>query len=79
MELLNNMDLDDLNPMRWEHFRSSPINESGSDEEAMAMFHDAQCEVAARDWCWYRRHYGTDDEAQAAWRHQRLRYGLPVD
>ena len=69
----------DIDPMRWEHFRSSPLNLTGSDEEARAMFNESQAEVDARDWSWYRGHHGTDEEALAAWRHQRLRYGLTVD
>jgi len=70
---------DDLDPMRWEQFRFSPLNKSRSDDEAKAMFSESQAEIEARDWSWYRGHYESDEEARAAWRHQRLRYGLPVD
>jgi len=69
----------DSDIMRWEHFRSAPLNKTGSDDEAKAMFEKSKAEVKARDWSWYRDHHETDESARDAWRHQRIRYGLPVN
>jgi hypothetical protein len=70
---------DDLDSVTLEQFRYSQLNRSGSDEEAKAMFDADRAEIAARDWTWYRDSYWSDEAARAAWRHQRLRYGLPTD
>ena len=68
----------DLDPVSWEQFKHSRLNRTGSDDEAKRMFARDQAEIDARQWTWYRQHYHSDEEAQAAWRRQRLRYGLPV-
>lgn len=67
-----------LDPVTWEQYRHSQLNRSGTDEEARAMFDADTAQIAQRDWTWYRSHYDSDEEARAAWRRQRLRYGLPT-
>ena len=68
-----------LDPVTWEQYRYSQLNRSGTDDEAKAMFDSDRAQVAARDWTWYHDHYGSYEEACAAWRRQRHRFGLPTE
>ena len=67
-----------LDLVSWEQFKDPRLNRTGSDEEAKRMFARDQAAIDARQWTWYRQHYHSDEDAQAAWRRPRLRYGLPV-
>jgi hypothetical protein len=70
--------MEGLDPVTWEQFKYSRLNETGSDQAALEMFARDAAEIEARDWKWYRQHYPTEAEAKFAWFKQRRRYGLPI-
>jgi hypothetical protein len=70
--------MEGLDPVTWEQFKYSRLNDTGSDQAAQEMFARDAAEIEARDWKWYRQHYATDSEAKLAWFKQRRRYGLPI-
>lgn len=67
-----------LDPVTWEQFKYSRLNETGSDDEAQRMFARDYAEIEGRDWTWYLSTGASEEEAKVLWLRQRRRYGIPV-
>lgn len=65
-------------PVTWEQYKYSKLNQKGDESEARRMFAKDYQEIELRPWTWYRAHYDSDDAAKAAWLRQRRRFGLPA-
>ncbi len=69
---------ENIDPVTWQQFRYSKLNESKGDDEAYRMFASDYEEIEARPWTWYLNTSSSDGEAKIRWLRQRRRYGLPL-